>query len=160
MSAVISPDGKYRYHLDRLLPRLLGSHGDCLFIMLNPSTADASVDDPTIRRCQDFAIGFGCERLVVVNLFGLRSTAPGPLYHLPKEEAVGLENDYWIAFAADQARIVICAWGNHGALHGRGRAVLRMLRGSGRTPMALKLTQAGQPGHPLYLRRDAQLIPM
>lgn len=156
MSAVISECGKYRYRLIRDLGMM--GNGACCFVMLNPSTADAVLDDPTIRRCIGYARTLGCARLEVVNLFAYRSTSPDVLYGMSKAMAIGPENDRHIAEACNASRIVICAWGNHGALFDRSSEVLGIIRAQqGAKPMALKINKAsGQPGHPLYLKADAQ----
>lgn len=76
-AAVISPDGVYRYRLDRELPTQLETRSRTVcFVMLNPSTADADQDDPTIRRCLGFAETWGYDKLVVVNLFGYPQRRP------------------------------------------------------------------------------------
>lgn len=155
MSAVLSPCGKYRYRLDRELGGFAGE-GRISFVMLNPSTADATQDDPTIRRCIGFARAWGAARLTVVNLFAFRSTDPDALYSMSKAEAIGPENDQHIWEVWNQSKLVICAWGNHGKLHGRAADVLR-LGSSVSTPMALKINaKSGQPAHPLYLKGDAK----
>jgi hypothetical protein len=79
--AVLSDCGTYRYSLTRLLPNLFAKQGKhVVFVMLNPSTADASHDDPTIRRCKGFAGREWATLMSVVNLFGYRATRPGELY--------------------------------------------------------------------------------
>ncbi len=156
MSAVISPCGKYRYRLTRDLGMM--GNGACVFVMLNPSTADAMNDDPTIRRCIGYARTLGYARLEVVNLFAYRSTSPDVLYGMSRDHAVGPDNNQHIAEACNASRIVICAWGNHGALFGRAAEVLEVIRAQqGAKPMALKINaKSGQPAHPLYLKSDAQ----
>jgi hypothetical protein len=155
MSAIMSADQKYRYRLTRDLG--MTGNGVCCFVMLNPSTADAVEDDPTIRRCIAYARLWGCARLEVVNLFAYRSTDPDALYAMSKDMAVGPENDEHIAAAVHGARFVICAWGNHGSLFDRSREVLGVIRYEGVKPMALKINaKSGEPAHPLYLKRDAQ----
>ena len=158
MSAILSADRKYRYRLTRDFGNIAGD-GACCFVMLNPSTADEVLDDPTIRRCIGFAQRFGCNRLEVVNLFAYRSTSPDLLYVMSRNTAVGPENDRHIAEACNASRIVICAWGNHGALFNRAGDVLSIIRAQqGAPPMALKINRgSGQPAHPLYLRNDAAL---
>jgi hypothetical protein len=129
-------------------------------VMLNPSTADAMLDDPTIRRCIDYAKRLDCDSLEVVNLFAYRSTDPNMLAAMSKDAAIGPENDQHIVKATALATVVLCAWGNHGALFGRDTEVLRLIRGKGAKPMALKInTKSGQPAHPLYLKADAQPLP-
>lgn len=103
--AVLSSCKTYRYRLDRWW-----SDGDCVvWVMLNPSTADASVDDQTIRKCVGFSKLWGYGRLVVVNLFALRSTDPTALAR--STDAFGVQNDYYIAQAMESAAEVIVAWG-------------------------------------------------
>jgi hypothetical protein len=130
---------------------------DLPFVMLNPSTADAMNDDPTIRRCIGYARTLGCARLEVVNLFAYRSTSPDVLYALGRMQAIGPDNDRHILEACKGARLVLCAWGNHGTNFGRANEVLLMLRANGAKPMALKINRkSGQPAHPLYLKGDAR----
>lgn len=158
MSAILSADQAYRYRLTRDLGMM--GNGACCFVMLNPSTADATQDDPTIRRCIGYARTLDCARLEVVNLFAYRSTSPDVLYGMSKAMAIGPENDRNIAEACNASRIVICAWGNHGSLFDRASEVLHVIRAQqGAKPMALRINQAsGQPGHPLYLKAGAQLL--
>jgi hypothetical protein len=154
--AVISDDGLYRYWLRRKINSPLRWVKPCVFIMLNPSTADADLDDPTIRRCKGFAESFGCTDLFVVNLFGLRATDPKELYKA--RDPVGPKNDDYIRVAATMAIAtsgpLICAWGTHGSYLNRDREVLKMLEAMGALPMALKVTNGGMPSHPLYLKSD------
>ena len=115
--------------------------------MLNPSTADAVRDDPTIRRCIGFARAWGYRRLVVTNIFALRATLPSALRGAA--DPVGPRNDRYILRAARDADRVVCAWGVHGALGNREAEVLALLR-----DLALEnlgLTQGGYPRHPLYV---------
>lgn len=127
-----------------------------LLVMLNPSTATDTVNDPTITRCMRFSRAWGFDRLMVVNLFSLRSTDPSALYG--DETAEGdPENLTTILQVARDAHRIVCAWGAHGALRGRAAHVVAELRRDGHQLHALKLTKDGQPGHPLYLRSD--LVP-
>lgn len=137
------------------------SHKPCLFVMLNPSTADASLDDPTIRRCKGFAQREGCTFLTVVNLFALRSTDPDELARHP--EPVGVENVTHISRELRRhnpslGHLVIAAWGAHPmARHFGVTAIRDRLREEG--ALCLGMTKDGEPRHPLYLRADAALIP-
>jgi hypothetical protein len=147
----------YRYDLTRIWeasdePRFIN------FVMLNPSTADASEDDPTIRRCITYARRWGYGGLAVTNLFALRATDPRAL--LTDPDPVGPENDVYLGYWAVTASLVVCAWGSHAMAARRAVAVLDLLRSAGATPHALKLTGSGMPGHPLYLRADALPLPM
>jgi hypothetical protein len=154
-TAVFNRERTHRFSLTRSW----GDNGrQCTFVMLNPSTADAFQVDPTIRRCLGFAAREGCDRLAVVNLFALRSTDPKALYGHP-DPTGGQVNDAAILRAALGAVLVVAAWGAHGALNGRGRAVAAALVGSGVELQALTVTKGSHPGHPLYVRRDAPLLP-
>src|SRR5690348_16099160 len=107
--AVISDCGRYRYSLSRW--GWDERSGRCVFIMLNPSTADASVDDPTIRRCINFAQGWGYGMLEVVNLFAWRATFPKELALAP--DPVGPHNGEYLTRAITIGDITVCAWGRH-----------------------------------------------
>jgi len=151
--AYISDDGLYRYNL----VRDWGDNEDpgMLFVMLNPSTADAVEDDPTIRRCINFAKREGCGYMEVVNLFAFRATDPKAMK--AADDPVGPENDLVIRQALEDADIVVCAWGAHGSFKARDKVVLDIIHQSGHVPKALGVTQAGQPRHPLYLKNIAPL---
>lgn len=148
-SAVFSEDNAYRYRLDRYWQEEATS--PAIFVMLNPSTADANKDDPTIRRCLGFARAWGCSGLTVYNIFALRSTDPKLLRKAT--DPVGPDNEQTIKDGC-AGRIVICAWGTHGEFNGQGDRVLGWLREVGAKPYALRLTAKGQPCHPLYLPAD------
>jgi hypothetical protein len=123
--------------------------------MLNPSTADAFRTDPTVTRCVRFARRENCGGLVIVNLFALRATDPRELRRHP--DPVGAGNDLFIREHCRPGRLVIAAWGAHGRVRDRGRAVLAMLREARTAVHCLGVTAGGMPRHPLYLPRDAQL---
>lgn len=124
-----------------------------MFIGLNPSTADETEDDPTIRRCKRFAADWGYGGLVMTNLFAIRATDPQVMlkYHDP----VGNENDHYLRSLAKHAGVIVAAWGANGGHCRRDAEVLRMIPGM----KHLGLTKAGKPRHPLYLRADTKLIP-
>lgn len=151
--AVLSPDEKYRY----LLTRERAGGPGLVFIMLNPSTADDRVDDPTIRRCIRFAARENAGRLVVVNLFALRATDPRELARHP--DPVGPRNDEFILIHCTPGARVVAAWGNGGKLHGRDAAVTAMLASADVPVLCLGVTGSGQPRHPLYVRGDTPLLP-
>ena len=119
--------------------------------MLNPSTADENVFDPTVRRCFGYALTWGFSSMEVVNIFALRSTDPKALYAEP--DPIGPRNDREILAAAKRAELVVAAWGTHGKHLDRGNTVANLLHTTNNTPplVALKVTAAGHPGHPLYL---------
>lgn len=150
-AARISDCGKYRYTLSRVWDVTKGA---ACFIMLNPSTADADQDDPTIRRCIGFARDWGYGGLHVANLFAFRATDPKDMLAAP--DPTGPENDHWILYVAGISALVICAWGYHGYYRGRGGSVRFLLAGAGIEPHALRMTNTGEPGHPLYIPSDTE----
>lgn len=125
-----------------------------LWIMLNPSTATAEVNDPTVRRCQTFGLTWGFTSIHVVNIFALRSTDPANLYR--EVDPVGPDNNYWISREIADAALIVCAWGSHGRLNARADTVRTML--IGREAWCFALTAAGQPVHPLYQLATSPLV--
>ena len=105
-TAEISPCGQYRYRLGRLWDKRLPA---CMWVMLNPSTADASIDDRTIKRCVDYSVRWGYGELLVGNLFGWRATNRKELRQV--EDPVGPENDRHLRAMLAEAGSVVCAWG-------------------------------------------------
>lgn len=146
------PNDRYRYLLWREWdPR---KH-TVVFIMLNPSTADDKILDPTVRRCLGFAMAWGYGRMEILNLFALRSTDPAALYSTP--EPVGWRNDVAIARACERLdRLVVAAWGAHGGHLGRDEQVVNIVTRTCRTDLyCLNLVgETERPGHPLYLKKD------
>ncbi len=140
-SAVISDDERYRYLLTRTWDE---AKPVILFVMLNPSTADAYEDDPTIRRCVSFAKRDGYGGLEVTNLYAYRSTKPEELWRV--FDPVGPENDYHIMRATERCAQRVAAWGAN-AKSARSRIVRKMLI----DPCVLGLTKKGFPKHPLYI---------
>ena len=122
--AEFSPCGLYRYSLWRTW----SDAPPLVFCMLNPSTAGAELNDPTVSRCCERSRLLGYGGTIVVNMFALISTDPRALYSAL--DPVGPRNDAAILDAASKGDI-ICAWGNHGSLHGRDRQVLRLLDAAG-----------------------------
>jgi hypothetical protein len=151
MTALFSPCRTWRYSLSREVARLEGN-GAVAFIGLNPSTADETADDPTIRRCIGFARRWGFARLKVINLFAFRSTDPAALLAAP--DPVGPENDSTILEGIRESDLVVCAWG---AFPNSGRAadVLPLIA----APHCLGTTKNGSPRHPLYLRASIDPMP-
>lgn len=143
--ACVSACGLYRYWLTRVWDEALPQ---VCWVMLNPSTADATEDDPTVRRCLGFARSWGCGGIAVVNLFAFRATDPRALRRA--KAPVGPENDRHIAEQAEGRRVV-AAWGTGGNYLGRDREVLTLLRVLGRPVECLRLSAGGHPCHPLYL---------
>lgn len=180
--ARISSDGLYRYLLwrewrgthDRNHWRWFGGKDgagadfgeplSCLFVMLNPSTADGEKDDATIRRCVGFAKAWKYERLEVVNLFAYRATKPRDLlaWQNAREEIIGWQNSELMDQAARDAGVIVCAWGaNVNSLDPTGDHV-ETVRGwlRDKEMFALGFTKDGHPRHPLYAPADAELVRM
>lgn len=157
-TAVISADGLYRYELTR-------SWGDgprMTFVMLNPSTADAEQDDPTIRRCMGFARREGCGGIVVVNLFALRVTRPVHLFDgTIAEDPEGRENCSHVGEAIRHADdgFIVAAWGAITPARAQRSFTWRQLRARRFEGWlrCLGKTADGSPRHPLYLKSDAPL---
>lgn len=143
-SAVFDPTCAYRYRLTRVWDR--GPR--VAFILLNPSTANAHVDDPTIRRCIGFARSWGYSGVEVVNLFAYRTPSPSALRSVA--DPIGPDNDTHILAVAAEAEAIVLSWGNHGAYLSRAQAVLPLLSACGNL-YTFGLTASGQPRHPLYL---------
>lgn len=141
----------YRYALWR---EWIGGDGYAMFVGLNPSTADETQDDPTIRRCIAYAKAWGYSGLCMTNLFAYRATQPEDMKSAT--DPVGPENDAYLKTLAEGAGVIVAAWGVHGTHGGRHNAVRAMLPGL----HCLALTKDGHPGHPLYLRKTLTPIPM
>lgn len=150
----MSACGLYRYALWRVWDDGLPI---CVFVMLNPSTADATDNDATISRCATRAAQLGFGGLWVVNLFAYRSTDRSVLKKVV--DPVGPENDRAILEAAAKSKTVVCAWGKDGNLFGRAREVLGLLGRCGVSTVALAVNADGTPGHPLYLPYQAKPVP-
>lgn len=168
--ALISRDGLYRYRLSRSWdakkPRVV-------FVMLNPSTADATQDDPTIRKCIGFAKRWGMGEIVVVNLFAWRATDPRELYRAPPSvDIIGPDNDEQIVAEThcpnghddndepiNPPALVVAAWGIHGALNGRDADALELFAAHGIDASCLGTTKEGHPRHPLMVAYDTPLVP-
>lgn len=153
-SSIASPDNRYRYTLWRDLENDLLGSGIMLFVGLNPSTADASADDPTIRRLKSFAIGFGFARLAVGNLFAYRTSNPAEM--LQARDPIGPDNDRHLRELIGMSNVVLCGWGTDGKHRGRDREVMSMI---GDKAHCLAVNLDGSPTHPLYLRSDSILKP-
>lgn len=156
--ASFSACGKYRYSLTRTFG---GADGRAVFIMLNPSTADATQDDPTIRRCIGFAKAWNCGELVVLNLFAIRATDPAVMLADADPEGPDNEEHFrrYLAGAQHAETIIVCAWGAHGKHRNQGRKVMGWLQRWDITPECLGVTKDGQPKHPLYLAGKSVRIP-
>jgi len=148
-NAVFSSCRKYRYSLTRSWN---SADGYVLFIGLNPSIADEMVDDPTLKRCINFAKDWGYGGLIMVNLFAYMATYPSELKKatLP----IGKENNKHILNGYQKSQLTVIAWGNDGYLLGRDKEVLAIIE----NPMCLNINKSGQPAHPLYQKKSQELI--
>ncbi|MGA2349788.1 MAG: DUF1643 domain-containing protein [Terracidiphilus sp.] len=139
---------EYRYALRRVWDDSLRS---VLFVMMNPSTADPYVDDPTVAKCQRYARAWGYGTLWVGNTFSYRATNQKDLMRVA--DPVGPRTDEWLLKMAAQAGMIVLAYGRpHKNLCQRGKDVAALLRGAGHELHVLKLCNDGTPSHPLYLR--------
>lgn len=144
MGAEFSPCEVYRFALWRYW-NWTSYDRVCTFIGLNPSTADESNDDPTVRRCISFAKQWGFDGLYMLNLYAFRATDPRKMK--AAADPVGDGNDEAIARFANRSGMVVCAWGKH-ATPERAAAVLKLLT----VPtFCLRLNGDQSPRHPLYV---------
>jgi hypothetical protein len=165
MSAVISPCGTYRYRLERKVtghPRNTTATLTAVVIMVNPSTADATVDDATIRKLRGFAQRNGWGRIIVGNLFAYRATDVRGLARTT--DPVGPENDVHLRNMIAEADELVFAWGplakQPKGLRARWRAIHSMARRFELQPMSIgPPAKDGHPCHPLMLPYERQLQP-
>jgi hypothetical protein len=142
--AIISQDNKYRYQLSRIWDE---EKPKILFIMLNPSTADANVDDPTIRRVVNFAKSWGYGGVFVGNLYAFRSTDPKGLTYT--DNPIGQDNIQHIKSLIGLTERVIYGWGNN-------QKEPDWLCNLVYTPYCIDISKKGIPKHPLYLKSELQ----
>ena len=170
-SAILSEDRLYRFELTRegllnrtrggrLDPQTAHSKGTVMFLMLNPSTADESEDDATIRRCIGYATGWGFDRLVVCNLSPYRATAPRDMISRgPEPTNVWEQNEAVVIANALNADLMVAAWGTKGNIEGRASRMVSALTAAGVPLSCLGLSKDGHPFHPLMQPKDAELVP-
>jgi len=152
-NAIFDTTKKYRYLLMRQWSE---NNAQITWIMLNPSTADENIDDPTIRRCIGFSKLYNAGKMEIVNLFSYRSTTPQTLYTI--NDPIGKETDQYILNSVKSADKVIIAWGNHGKLNNRSKYVINDLLSPYHNKIyTLKLLKNKEPGHPLYISYSEQL---
>ena len=151
-SALFSDCGRYRY----LLSRRWGEGEQCAFVGLNPSTADSTNNDATVRKCMQFAHAWGFAGITLVNLYARRCRYPQALS--TSNDPVGPDNDHWLSHVVDGASLAIAMWGNHGTRvynDGVRRDILVTKRHS--DWRCFGLTKLGAPKHPLYLPKATTL---
>ncbi|AVS68170.1 hypothetical protein C8245_23125 [Paracidovorax avenae] len=158
MSAVLSPCGLYRYRLER---QIAMDGPVYAFFGINPSTADANLDDATVRKWIGFCKRWGASRLVVGNVWPLRSTDVRALASATRWLDVGRENQRHVLAMAAEADVLVPCWGDRGkvprAMHNELDELLSLLRGTGKPVRHFGLTKGGDPKHPLMLGYDTQL---
>lgn len=150
--AVLSDCGKYRYLLRRTW-----SYGQprALLVMLNPSTADASKDDATIRSCVRLLSGCGFGSMEVVNVYGFRATNP---VELSKQiDPVGPRNQAVIESAIGRCDVVVCAWGAYPPARQHAASILSEVGRWRPVAYCFGRTKAGAPKHPLYIKSGTPL---
>lgn len=146
--AFISKDELYRYSLTRYTDPVFTADNTLVFIMLNPSTADANTDDPTIRKCKGFSERWGFRNFAVINLYAFRSTNPKELWKV--EDPIGPQNNWCIEDHIKSFKHFICAWGNN-AKKERVDEVCFILENWDRKLWCLDVNASGMPKHPLYV---------
>lgn len=150
-TAEISRCERHRFKLGRVwdtnLPVLL-------WVMLNPSTADASIDDPTIRRCINYAKDWDFGGIEVVNLFSLRTPSPKVLIKTSVNERNHSSYNDILEKVFLKHDAAICGWGTNGTLDNRNKKILDMMNENGCIPFCIDKTSLGEPKHPLYLKKD------
>ncbi|MBL8605195.1 MAG: DUF1643 domain-containing protein [Myxococcales bacterium] len=157
--AVISDCGRYRYRLWRIWDE---ARAPVAFVMLNPSTADATSDDPTLRRCMGFARDWGAGGVVLVNVFAYRATKPTDLVAASRKalpsHVKGPDRDDHLRRVFAVVDHVVCAWGSHPIAKAYAREIMRLVP-EGLEVSCLGLTKDGAPKHPLYLASITPRIP-
>lgn len=150
--AVFSDCRKYRYFLKRVWNE---NKPLITFCMLNPSTADAFKNDPTIERCERRAKEMDYGGIVIVNLFAFRSTNPKVLNKC--KNPIGSLNDSFIKKALHDTQRFVCGWGNHGKILNRHKDVLDIIIKNKIEPLCLGQNKDGSPRHPLYVSYEMRL---
>lgn len=150
--AVISECGKYRYLLRRTWDH---NRPRALLVMLNPSTADATLDDATIRSCVRLLNGQGYGSMEVVNVYAYRATDPGELSK--QEDPFGPRNEATVAAAVARCDVVVCAWGAYPPAREHARRILNEARSRRPAIYCFGKTKAGAPKHPLYIKSGTPL---
>jgi hypothetical protein len=151
--AVISECGQYRYLLRRTWDH---DKPRALFVMLNPSTADADIDDPTIRSCIRLCKSLDYGSFEVVNLFAWRATDPKELSFV--SEPIGEKTDPIMEAAVNRCDMIICGWGKNEFAKERARMVATSLRSFRPALFCFGKNKDGSPKHPLYIKSGTPLL--
>lgn len=150
-TAALSTCRKYRFALWRTWDE---TKPYVMFVGLNPSTADETSDDPTLIRCINYAKSWDFGGVCMANLFAYRATNPNDMKIAA--DPIGQENNRWLKKLANDAGLIVAAWGNDGAYLGRSAQVKTLLANM----HCLKLNKSGEPAHPLYQKSDIAPVPM
>jgi hypothetical protein len=155
-TAILSPDKKYRYVLTREWNK--NGSKSLNFLMCNPSTADASILDPTVKKCVKWAVVWGYDRLIVTNVFAYRSTDVKQLYKVG--DPIGMNNDNHLEETFEKCKngLVVAAWGNNGTYLSRDTVAQALATKAGVNLFCLRTTKNGNPEHPLYLPKNLKSI--
>lgn len=165
--ACFSECEQYRFWLSRVWDTRFPEPRMVAFIGLNPSCADADVDDRTVRKCQTLARSWGYDGMYMLNLFPYRATNPADMreHYLPDVQtvadaiviSVSVDTNYQhILDVAGKIDKLVCAWGTNGSFLKADRCLLKRL--NGHALYHLGLTKHGHPRHPLYLKNSVQPI--
>ena len=160
MSAILSPCGHYRFRLERTIAMEGPVYA---FFGINPSTADANLDDPTVRKWIGFCKRWGASRFVVGNVWPLRTSDVRLLATATRWLDIGRENQKHVLAMASEADILVPCWGDRAkvprSMHNELDELLSLLRGTGKPLMHFGLTKGGDPKHPLMLGYSTPLVP-
>ncbi len=143
--ACFSEDDKYRYKLSRLID--IGK-GKIVWCMLNPSTANAFILDPTLRKCLEFSKRWGFRQMSIINLYALRATNPKELYKV--KYPIGMENDNAISGECENADMIICGWGQEKIVKSYNFDKMKKYF-KNKHVCCLGTNKDDSPKHPLYL---------
>ena len=157
--AFFSDCKSHRYSLTRRYKRGVSAIS---FLMLNPSTATTKVNDPTIHRCEALALREGFSLMHIINLFSFRATDPKDMkyaHEMGVDVTGGEENNKTLERVCKASDIIVCAWGNHGSFLSRSDTVMRNIIPEGANTRCLAINASGEPKHPLYTAKNAELIP-
>ncbi len=153
VECVFSPCRKWRYTLPRMWKYFKSTpYKTIMFIGLNPSTADEVKDDPTVRRCIQYAKDWGYDGMYMMNIFAWRDTDPKGMKL--QEDPIGVDNDNWLKTISERCEQVVFAWGTHGSHKLRATDVIKMFPNA----YCLGKNKDGSPKHPLYLKKNLKLI--
>ena len=146
--AEFSHNRVYRYTLWREWDE---SKGTIAFIGLNPSTADESKNDPTVRLCINHAKSWGYGKMYMLNIFAFRATDPTVMK--AAVDPVGPDNIDMILETVDKSDMVLGCWGAHGSHLEQGKKIFEVLDSKCISIHCFGVTKGGHPRHPLYMKK-------